>query len=155
MCSSDLSTGTRTVTTTSATSGTAPILSVSAGADTVAGTFSVSSFNFTGFTGTFSGTLSSYGNVTIGSGVTSYTGSTTFVNTSGTAVFTTNGKTVGAVTMNGAGGTMQLADNMTSASTTTTTLTAGTINLNNKVLSTGIFSSSNADRKSTRLNSSH
>jgi hypothetical protein len=46
------------------------------------------------------------------------------------------------------GGSLQLVDNLTTASTNTFTLGAGGLDLNNKVLTTGIFSSNNSETRS-------
>jgi hypothetical protein len=83
-----------------------------------------------------------YGNLTIENPNMGWTGTGTinFVATTGTQVITTNGKIItNPITQNGAGGTVQLADNLTCGNFT---LTTGTLNLNNKTLSTPTFSSS-------------
>jgi hypothetical protein len=53
-----------------------------------------------------------------------------------------------SITINSPSGTVQLLDNLTLGSTLTTTLTAGTLDLNNLTLSTGRFSSSNTNTRS-------
>lgn len=73
----------------------------------------------------------------------------TFAATSGTKTITTNAKTLDfPITFAGAGGTWQLVDNLTVGSSLTTTLTRGTLDLNGKTLSTGIFNSSNTNTRS-------
>ena len=81
-----------------------------------------------------------------GSGVTisGVTGVITFSNRS-TKTINSAGKTfTQPITINAPSGGLQLlTNNLTVDSTVTTTLTAGTLDLNNLILSTGIFSSSN------------
>ena len=113
---------------------------------TLSGARTCLSFNSTGFTGTLAGTgtLAVSGNAIYGSGATfTNTGTWTFNATSGTQQITTNAKTLDfSITQNGVGGTVQLQDNLTTGSTRTFTLTNGTLNLNSKTLSAGLFSSS-------------
>jgi len=112
------------------------------------------SLNFTGFTGSYSqSTLTLYGSLTLASGMTyTPTGSTiTFANTSGTAIITCAGKTLGVVTQNGAGGTVQLADALSSNSTLT--LTAGIFDANNFNVSVKNFSSSNTNTRTLTMGS--
>jgi hypothetical protein len=97
------------------------------------------------FTGTIqiSNTVFFYGSVNFG-GATAYTGNSTltFAATSGTKTIRTSGLTIdAAVTFNGVGGTWQLQDALTSGDTRTCTLSAGTLDLNNFTLTTGLFSS--------------
>lgn len=102
------------------------------------------SFNTTGFTGTVAGTgsLSIYGYHTWGSGITrTYTGAITYAATSGTNDITLNGKSIGGtVTFNGIGGTWRLMDAFTSSSTMT--LTNGTLDANNNDVTITTFTSS-------------
>lgn len=80
---------------------------------------------------------------------TTTSGSTvTFTSTSGTTQITTNGKSFRSLTLNGAGGTFQLQDNSTASALGTTTLTAGTFDLNGKMHVTGMFSTSNSNVRS-------
>jgi len=76
--------------------------------------------------------------------VWSSTGTITFNATSAKTI--TSGTTTinGNVTFNGSGGSWQLQDNLTLASTRTCTLSVGTLDLNSKSLTTGLFSSSNS-----------
>jgi hypothetical protein len=79
------------------------------------------------------------------------TSATTFLATSGTQQITTNGKTLDfPISQNGAGGTVQLQDNLTMGSTRTFTLATGTLDLSNgnRTLSTGVFSSSTTNVRS-------
>jgi hypothetical protein len=104
------------------------------------------SLNFTGFTGTVSNqTRTVFGNFTANTGPT-YNGGTlvtTFANTTATQLITANA-TINYPIIFGvsAGATYQLNTNVTIATTNTTTLTAGTLNLNNFLLRTGSFNSS-------------
>lgn len=113
------------------------------------------SVNFTGFAGTIAGTARAvFGNYTLSTGMTltAGTGITTFAATSGTQLITTNGKTIdNPITQNGVGGTVQLQDNLTMGSTRTFTLTNGSFNVNGKVFTTGIFSSSNSNTRTLNL----
>jgi len=61
-----------------------------------------------------------------------------FTSTSGTTLITPANKTLGTVTFNGVGGTFQLQANMATAGTTT--LTAGTLDLNTRIIThLGVF----------------
>lgn len=112
--------------------------------------------NFTGFSGALLPTTPTaswtiYGNLTLSSTMTmpSQTGSLVMLGTSGTQQITTAGKTLDfPVTQNGVGGTVQLQDALTMGSTRTFNLTAGTLDLNNLTLATGLFSSSNSNIRS-------
>ena len=108
--------------------------------------------NFTGYAGTWqtTGPATIYGNLTLSTGMslTASGSAMTFGATSGTQQITTNGKTLDfSVTFNGVGGTFKLQDAMTVGSTRTTTLTNGTLDLNNLTLTTGLFSSSNSNTR--------
>jgi hypothetical protein len=107
------------------------------------------------FSSTFTGTIQIsnsviiYGNFDSG-GTTVYIGPTviTFAATSGTKTISTSGLAIDApITFNGVGGTWQLQDALTSGATRTTTLTNGTLDLNGNTLTTGIFSSNNANAR--------
>ena len=84
------------------------------------------------------------GNLTLASGGT-YTSFVPTFRASGTV--TSAGRTLGNTTINGSGITVTLAGAMTVGTTNTTTLTAGTLNLDVFTLSTGIFSSSNTNTR--------
>ena len=147
------STGTRTIAMLATTETKSINVLVSAGSDII--THSTSNFknlDFTGFSGTLTGVAKTiYGNLTVSTGMTlgATTGVTTFAGTSDTQQITTNGITLDfPLTFNGVGGTFQLQDNLTVGSTRTVTLTNGTLDLNSKTLSTGIFSSSNSNTRS-------
>ena len=76
--------------------------------------------------------------------------------TIGTGSITSNGKTIAALTINGTGITTTLNDALSFAlATATTTLTSGTLNLNGFDLTTGIFSSNNANARSISFGSNN
>jgi hypothetical protein len=95
-----------------------------------------------------SATNTSYGNLLLGTGTTvissTPTSAITFASTSGTKTITTNDVSLDkSLTFSAAAGTWQLANNLTSNfSNTTVTLSGGILNLNNRVLTTGLFNSS-------------
>jgi hypothetical protein len=151
------STGTRTVgasTATGITEANALNYNITAGTDIVSftSTTPVKSLNCTGFSGTLlNNTRLIYGDLTLSSGMTLSAGAnvTTFAATSGTQLITTNGKTLDfPITQNGVGGTVQLQDNLTMGSTRAFALTNGTLDLNDKVLTTGSVSTSNSNTRS-------
>jgi hypothetical protein len=144
--------GTRTISlTTAVTEANALNVNVTAGTDTITTNAAcvLRNLNFTGFAGTYANTTRTiYGNLTISSGmtVTAGTNATTFAATSGTQQITTNGKTLDfPITQNNPGATLQLQDNLTMGSTRTFNLTAGTLDLVDKTLSTGLFNTSNSN----------
>ena len=116
--------------------------SLSTGTCTIAtGNTGAKSINCTGFTGTIAGSaaITVSGSITLVSGMTFSSTSTITIN--GTGTLTTASKTLGPVTVNGVGITVSLGDALTMGATRTFTLTAGTLNLANFILSTGLFSS--------------
>lgn len=146
------STGTRTITTGAGiTEANSISFKVSAGAGSVAVTTNaiLKSLDFTGFTGTLTNTaVTLYGNFTLGSGMTVTTGGGiyTFAATSGTQTITSNGVVFAKpIAINSPSATTKLSDNFTCGNVT---LTAGTLDLNNLILSTGTFSSSNSNTRS-------
>jgi len=92
----------------------------------------VTDINFTGYTGTWSGTgtLAVKGNVTLGNGMTaSATGAWTLSGSAGTQTITSNSVAIAAtVTVNTTGSTVSFADGFSSS--TSFTLTAGTAQTN-------------------------
>lgn len=106
---------------------------------------------FTGFTGSLgagTGALSCYGNLTMTSVTSGWTGTISFLSTTAQTI-TSNGFAFdNAMTFNGVGGSWQLQDNLTTGSTRTVTLTNGTLDLNNLTFSCGLFSSSNTNTRS-------
>lgn len=112
------------------------------------------SLNFTGFTGTWApGTLATitfYGSLTLVSGMTftSSTAAWTFAATSGTQTINSGGKTLGPITQAGLGGTVALGSNVTMAGTSSSyTLTAGTLNLAGFTLKVPAWNSSNSNTR--------
>jgi len=138
-------TGTRTITGSSTELGSAHF-SITAGTDATTITAGIRSLNFTGYSGTTANSVRTiYGNLTVPNTGTHTGGAnaTTFAATSGTKSITTNTKTLDyPITINGVGGTFQLADNLTMGVTRTLTVTNGTFNTNSFVLSTGLFTMS-------------
>jgi hypothetical protein len=106
--------------------------------------------NFNGAIGT-ANTPRCFGNLTIGSNVSSVSGTSTitFASTSGTKTITSNGKTLDCpVAFDGIGGTWTCADALTLGSTRTLTITNGTLKLKSGVTSTvGAFATSGTNPK--------
>lgn len=118
---------------------------------------SIKDLNFTGFTGTLSSASSftSYGNITFSTGmiVAGNTNTWTLAST-GTQYITSNGQTMSpTITQNGVSGTVRLVDNFTQSFSKTYTLTAGSLNLDGKTLTTGSFSSNNTNARSISFGS--
>ena len=89
-----------------------------------------------------------YGNWTNGTGITlSGTGTLTFAGRT-TQQITSSAKTfTQPIDINSPSGSVTLQDALTTGTTVSTTLTRGTLNLNNFTLSTGLFSSSNSNTR--------
>ena len=128
------------------TAANAPDVYVTAGTDTFTmqnGT-TAGTLDFTGFAGTFTNqtrNLSGILVISTGMTVSAGTSATTFIATSDTKTITTNGKTLDfPITVNGAGGIVQLADALTIGSGRLLTLTAGTLDINDLTLTAGTFS---------------
>lgn len=108
--------------------------------------------NPTGYAGNLvNSVISIYGNFkasTSGMTRTAGTGTYTFAATSGTKTIDTAGVTFDRpFTFNGVGGTFQLQAALTSGATRTCTLTNGTLDLVSYTLTTGLFSSGNANTR--------
>lgn len=89
-----------------------------------------------------------YGNWKNGTGTTlSGTVALQFYNRTTQTITSNNVSFTQAITLLAFGGTVQLVDNLTTGSTITTTLTNGTLNLNDQTLSTGLFSSTNSNTR--------
>lgn len=92
-----------------------------------------------------------YGSLTINGTSPTFTAGTnawTFAASATTETITTSGETLDfPITFNGASGTWQLQDALTVASGRTTTLTAGTLDLQSYTFTTGVFSSSNSNAR--------
>jgi hypothetical protein len=104
--------------------------------------------DFTGFSGALT-TTSTVASININGDlifsptmtVTAQNGSITLLATTGTQQITTNGITLDFPITKNAAGTLQLIDNLTMGSTRTFTHTAGTLDVNDKTLTTGLYSS--------------
>jgi len=110
----------------------------------------VKGLNFTGFTGTVVNTaLSIFGNVLITTGPTLIAGTNSWTfSSNSTQTLTSNAKTLDfPIIVNSTSGSLRIEDNLTVGNTRTTTLTSGTLNLNNLALSTGLFSSTNSNNR--------
>lgn len=146
-------------------------LDASSGANTCNTSTTIKSLDMTGFANTF--THSASVNLQIGSagqtggickfntaGTMTYSrGSATtsdivFGADGGTNVFTPGGNTFSDVTVNGAGSTVQLAGALTGTTTSTLTLTAGTLDTNGQAVSFGLFGSSNSNTRALTLGAS-
>ena len=79
-----------------------------------------------------------------------------FISTSATQqTITTGGKTLGNWTINGAGSSYLLSDANTVGSTSTVTLTAGTLNTNGQTCSWGLFNTNNSNIRTLTLGASN
>jgi hypothetical protein len=125
---------------------------ISAGSDSVSFSGTFKNINFTGFTGQLiSGSRTIYGNLTLVSGMTvsTSTNTTTFAATSGTQTITSASQTLDfPVTIASTGATVQLVDALTLGSTRSLGLSSGTLDLNNKTATAGLFSSTNSNTRS-------
>lgn len=119
---------------------------------TMEAAYSVANLDSTGFTGTWTQnafTLTVTGTTfKLVAGMT-YTPSAitrivAFTSTSGTTAITTAGKTLGSLTVNGAGGTFQLQDSLTIRSDGTLTITSGTFDGNSQAVTAGFVNSTGA-----------
>jgi len=114
----------------------------------------VKNLNLTGFAGTLANNSRTiFGDFTAVAGVTYTAGvnATSFLATSATQKITTNGQTLDFPITVGTGtstNTLQLQDALTIGSTRNLTLTSGTLDLNSKTLTCGLFSSSNSNTRS-------
>ena len=146
-------TGTRTITTGTATEAQSISFNITAGADIVSSGAVNRNLVLTGFAGTLSNIARTlYGNLTIPSGVTATAGTntTTFSATSGTQTITTNAVTLDfPLTFNGVGGTFALGGALTVGSSRLTTLTNGTLSLAGYTFSTGTFSTATGTKNIT------
>ena len=103
------------------------------------------SLSFAGFTGTYaqsSTNISVYENLVFSSGITTTTttGVISMISTTGTRTITTNGKVLTTnIAINGLGGTFQLADNFSQTSGASFALINGTLDVNSKTTSIGIY----------------
>jgi hypothetical protein len=103
--------------------------------------------NPTGYAGSVTPSITIYGSLKASTGmtVTSGVGTLIFAATSGTKTIVTAGVTFDRpLTFGGIGGTWQLQDALTSGVSRSCTLSAGTLNLNNYTLTSGLFASNNS-----------
>ncbi len=125
---------------------------------TMTGALTCLDFNNTSLTPTYATgttpTLAVSGAMTLNTGTTwSETGTVTFNATSSKNI-TTNGVSFScSVTFNGVAGTWVLQDNFTAGATNTVTLTNGTLNINDKTLTTGLFASNNSNTRTIAFGS--
>lgn len=135
------------------------------GNNTINAALSVTAADWNGFTGTTTHnsaiTLTVTGNDAAAAGGVAFrlaTGMTytrgsavssalAFTSTSGTTTITSGGKATSNITLNGVGGKFSLGDNLTVNAAGTITLTNGEFTANGKNVSTGLFSSSNANTR--------
>jgi hypothetical protein len=126
----------------------------SSGTVTIAtGNTGAKSINYTGFTGTLTGTaaISVGGSVTLASGMTyTHTGIVTFT---GTGTLITAGKTFSSTTVNGSGITLTLGDAFTSGASNIT-VTTGTFDTANYNLTVNSLNSSNSNTRTITLGTS-
>lgn len=117
----------------------------------------VKNLNFTGFAGTIDNSNRTiYGNLTVpASGVTwSGTSTQNFSATSGTQTITTNGATIDVpFTFNGAGGTREIAGDLTLGSTRALNVERGIFNTNNFNVTVGLFNSTYANTRTINMGS--
>jgi hypothetical protein len=122
---------------------------------TVSGTRSCRDLNFTGFTGTFTGTsgLTIRGGLVLSASSTySITGTHTFSATTTGHTITTNGVTVNApITFNGSGGGWTLADNLTMGNTRQLQVSRGTVDFNDFDVVCGNFVFSTSSTKTLNM----
>jgi hypothetical protein len=147
------STGTRNIfyaSFTGQSENNSPVINITNGTDIVSLVFA-KTLNFTGFSGTLStDTLFIYKDITLSSGMTfsSTTNQINFLGTLGTQTITTNGKLLDRNLTKNAASTLELQDNLTIGSTRTLTHEAGTIDLNDNTLTTGVYSATGSDARS-------
>jgi hypothetical protein len=137
------------------------------GASVISASIAVMKVDCTGFTGTI--THNSGVTLTINTGTSAslifsaamtYTASAvnsliTFTHTSGTADITSNGKRMGALTINGVGGTTRLLDalRVDAASSSTITVTNGVFTANDFDVTAQVFSSTNSNVRTVTMGS--
>jgi hypothetical protein len=107
------------------------------------------------FAGTFAGTsgITVAGSLTLSASMTrTFTGAITFTATTAQTITPNTISLDSSLIFNGVGGSWQLANNLVSAvvipSTKAVTLTNGTLDLNNKILTTAIFNANNSNTRS-------
>jgi hypothetical protein len=143
--------------TTAGSLATALDFNISAGTDIVDMRTWFRNLNFTGFAGSVvNNNRFVSGNLTVSTGMTFTAGASSmeFNGTSGIQQITTNGKTLDfPLTFGGVGGTFQLQDDLTLGSTRTSTLTSGTLDLNNRTMTVESFASNNSNVRAIQFGS--
>lgn len=102
------------------------------------------------FSGTFSGTsgITISGDLVLSASMTNNSTTSLTFNSTTSQTITANGKALDCnITFNGVAGSWTLQDALTTGATRTVTLTNGTLNLNDKNLTCGIFSSTNSNAR--------
>jgi len=149
------SSGTRQVVCTSFTEANSINLLVTAGTDTVNPLGNYRDIDLTGFTGTLTNQQRTYfGNVTFPIGPTYTAGASVQIMgaTSGTKVLKTFGQLLDfGFVFNGIGGTFQLFDDLQIGSTRTLTFTNGTLDANNKNVTTGSVQTNNGNTRTLKM----
>jgi hypothetical protein len=138
------STGTRTVSSFTATEAAAFSFVVTAGTDIVRIDGRAKNIDLANFAGSYNGASAviAYGNVVFGTNVSILAGAGPlfFGATSGTQNLTTNGKVLDfPITQSSPGATLVIQDNLEIGATRTLTLTNGTLNANDKNVTLGSF----------------
>jgi len=108
------------------------------------------------FTGTFAGPvqITIAGSLTLVAGMTrTFTGALVFSATTAQTITTAGISLDSGITFNGVGGSWVLQDNLTNGSTRTITFTNGSLDLNGKVLTTGVFNSTNTNARTLAFGS--
>ena len=117
----------------------------------------VRNLNFTGFAGTINNSgRTIYGNLTVPASGVTWSGNNTqnFSALSGTQTITTNGANIDVpFTFNGAGGTRELAGNLTLGSTRNLNVERGTFNTNNFNVTVGLFNSNYSNVRTINMGS--
>lgn len=153
-----VATATVTFGTTGGSATNAPNLSVTSTGSSALTITTNSWFNnliYSAVTGATTGAnISIAGDLTLAVGGTYTALSPVFVGSS-TSTATSNGRSLGAVTLNSVGKTLTLADAMSTPSTSAFTLTAGTVDLNGFTLTAGSFSSDNTNVRSIAFGSAN
>jgi hypothetical protein len=164
ICTATVTTNPRTITPTAVTEANSisfRFTNSTAGLTLTAGAYRDLDFtdgtNPTGYAGALGNSvITIYGNFKASTGMSrsSGGGAYTFAATSGTKTINTAGVTFdNPFTFNGVGGTFQLQAALTSGSGRTTTLTAGTLDVNSYTLTTGLFSGTGSGVRQLLTNS--
>jgi hypothetical protein len=126
-------------------------VNITAGTDDCRTTGDFRNINYTGFSGNSPEVIRRiYGNVVFSATMSSVgtTSSITFQKSSGTQTVRFNGYVLDSPLVKGGAGTLQLLDNTTIGSTRSLAHTAGTIDLNDNTLTTGLYSATGTTARS-------